>query len=248
MLWFSLRPWRPGRSKRRVSDPDGDLKGSMTTHKKSLPTRWVCRLVGLLWVFLLPISLAGQTSGQPTRAEASKEPLRPEWCRQLPRPGYKHLDRVSVNDPWFEVYRIRPGVFAIYEPHQYEEAISYLILGDHRALLFDTGLGIGNMKALVGQLTQLPITVLNSHSHFDHIGDDWQFPDIVGEDNPYTQTNSKGATHEQLVDVVAPERFCGKLPEGFRPESYAIPAFHINHFVKDGDVIDLGGRKLDVLA
>jgi glyoxylase-like metal-dependent hydrolase (beta-lactamase superfamily II) len=47
---------------------------------------------------------------------------------------------------WFEVYRIRPGVFAIYEPHQFEEVISYLILGSKRALLFDTGMGIGKIR------------------------------------------------------------------------------------------------------
>src|SRR5215472_11122879 len=94
-----------------------------------------------------------------SRPEAHAEPLRPAWCRQLPRPGYKSLNRVPVHSDWFEVYRVRPGVFAIYEPHQYEEVISYLIVGTKRALLFDSGLGVGDMRALVTQLTQLPITV-----------------------------------------------------------------------------------------
>src|SRR5438309_8302144 len=49
---------------------------------------------------------------------------RPEWCRDLPRPGYSKLERVNVPDKWFEVYRIHPGLFAIYEPHQQEEIIS----------------------------------------------------------------------------------------------------------------------------
>ena len=44
-----------------------------------------------------------------------------------------------------------------------------------------------------------------------------------------------------------PERFCGNLPAGFKPENYAIPAFKISHFVKNGDVIDLGDRQLEVL-
>ena len=52
-------------------------------------------------------------------------------------------------DPWFEVYRIAPGVFAIYEPHQFEEVISFLILGEKRAAMFDTGLGIGDIKRVV---------------------------------------------------------------------------------------------------
>ena len=55
------------------------------------------------------------------------EPIRPEWCRELPRPQYKKFDRVDVASDWFEVYRITHGVFAIYEPHQFEEVISYRI-------------------------------------------------------------------------------------------------------------------------
>ena len=37
-----------------------------------------------------------------------------------------------MSDPWFEVYKPAPGVFAIYEPHQAEEVISYLIVGEKR--------------------------------------------------------------------------------------------------------------------
>src|SRR5271169_3626248 len=94
----------------------------------------------------------------------------PDWCRALPRPEYKTLERVSVNDPWFEVYKVVPGVFAIYEPHQAEETIGYLIVGEKRALLFDTGMGISDVKKVVTELTKLPIVVLNSHTHDDHVG------------------------------------------------------------------------------
>lgn len=196
---------------------------------------------------LLAFSGALWAQQSPARAEAKGEPLRPEWCKTLPRPGYKNLERVAVDSNWFEVYRMRPDVFAIYEPHQYEEVISYLILGSKRALLFDTGLGIGDIKKVVAALTQLPVTVLNSHTHFDHIGDNWEFGDILGEDTPFTRQNEAGATHAQLSDTVIPERLCGSLPAGFQPDKYAIPAFKITHFVKDGDMIDLGDRQLEVL-
>jgi hypothetical protein len=33
----------------------------------------------------------------------------PEWCRALPRPEYKSLQRVPVRDSWFEVYNVAPG-------------------------------------------------------------------------------------------------------------------------------------------
>jgi hypothetical protein len=44
---------------------------------------------------------------------------------KLPRPEYGKLERVLSDEPWFEICRIRPGVFAIYEPKQFEEVISY---------------------------------------------------------------------------------------------------------------------------
>jgi glyoxylase-like metal-dependent hydrolase (beta-lactamase superfamily II) len=181
------------------------------------------------------------------RPEAKNEPLTPGWCKKLPRPGYKNLERVPTGQSWFEVYRIQPGVFALYEPHQYEEVIPYLIVGSKRALLFDTGLGIGDIRSVVGQLTKLPVTVLNSHTHFDHIGGNAQFNDIMGRDTAYTRTNAAGGTREQLAEVVLPERICGDLPPGFSRDNYAIEPFKITRFVKDGEMIDLGDRKLQVL-
>src|SRR6266853_3365086 len=89
----------------------------------------------------------------------------PEWCKNLPRPAYSKLERVPTADNWFEVYKIRPGVFAIYEPHQLEEVISYLIVGRDKAVLFDTGMGISNIQAIVRGLTKNPVSVVNSHTH-----------------------------------------------------------------------------------
>ena len=71
----------------------------------------------------------------------------------MPRPEYSKLQRIPVADSWFEVYKVAPDVFAIYEPHQFEETISYLIVGNVRALLFDTGMGIGDLKGLTSKLT-----------------------------------------------------------------------------------------------
>ncbi len=75
-----------------------------------------------------------------------------DWCHALPRPEYRSLERIFIHEPWFEIYKISPGVYAIYEPHQAEEVISYLIVGTKQALLFDTGMGIGNLQSLVSRL------------------------------------------------------------------------------------------------
>ena len=118
------------------------------------------RLLALFPAALFVLSLAPASQAQSA--------IPADWCKALPRPEYRSLERVFVHEPWFEVYKIQPGVFAIYEPHQAEETISYLIVGTKQALLFDTGMGISNLHKITAQLTRLPIIVLNSHTHNDH--------------------------------------------------------------------------------
>jgi glyoxylase-like metal-dependent hydrolase (beta-lactamase superfamily II) len=170
-----------------------------------------------------------------------------EWCKKLPRAAYSKLERVPVTDPWFEVYKIRPGVFAIYEPHQLEEVISYLIIGDEKALLFDTGMGISNIQAVVAGLTRLPVIVVNSHTHNDHVGDNWRFSEVYGMDTDFTRTNARGSTADAQAELASDE-LCGALPAGFDAKSYATKPFHITHWLDDGDRIELGGRTLKVIG
>ena len=171
----------------------------------------------------------------------------PEWCRALPRPEYKTLERVAVSDSWFEVYKPAPGVFAIYEPHQWEETIGYLIVGEKRALEFDTGMGIGDIKKVISQLTPLPVIVLNSHSHQDHVGGNWEFDAVYGMDTEYTRTHAKGSRDAAQFEI-APEHICGSLPKGFDPKTYETRPWKISAYTHDGDRFDLGGRAVEVIS
>jgi len=171
----------------------------------------------------------------------------PDWCRALPRPEYKTLERVTVSDPWFEVYKVAPAVYAIYEPRQFEETISYLILGNTRALLFDTGMGMSDLKKVVAELNTLPIAVLNSHTHDDHVGANWQFSTIYGMDTDFTRQNARGSREDAQAEVASGE-ICGSLPAGFDPKAYVTRPWKITSHVHDGDHIDLGGRSLEIIA
>jgi glyoxylase-like metal-dependent hydrolase (beta-lactamase superfamily II) len=185
-------------------------------------------------VLLLTSTLSAQTSI-------------PDWCRPLPRPEYKALERVPISDPWYEVYKPAPGVFAIYEPHQSEETISYLILGDKRAMLFDTGMGISDLKKVTAELTKLPIVVLNSHTHDDHVGDNWEFETIYGMDTGFTRQNARGSREDAQAEVT-PDQICGALPEGFDAKTYVTRPWKITSYIHNGEKIDLGGRTMEVIA
>jgi glyoxylase-like metal-dependent hydrolase (beta-lactamase superfamily II) len=171
----------------------------------------------------------------------------PEWCRSLPRVEYKSLQRVPASDPWFEVYKVAPAVFAIYEPHQSEEAISFLIVGDRRAMLFDTGMGISDLRKVTTELTRLPIVVLNSHTHNDHVGNNWQFETIYGMDTDFTRENARGSREDAQAEVT-PDQICGHLPERFDPKTYATRPWKIKSYIHDGERIYLGGRTLKIIT
>src|SRR5258708_11932563 len=172
---------------------------------------------------------------------------KPEWCEELPRAVYRGVERVSAPDPWFEVYKIRPGVFAIYEPRQAEEVISYLIVGTRKAILFDTGLGIGNIRKVVTALTPLPVSVVNSHTHNDHVGDNWRFGEIYGMDMDFTRANARGSRDDAQAEL-APDQLCGDLPPGFDVPGYSTRPFRISHCLHDCERLDLGGPPMESVA
>jgi glyoxylase-like metal-dependent hydrolase (beta-lactamase superfamily II) len=153
-----------------------------------------------------------------------------------------------VRSTWFVVYAVDPGVFAITEPYQFQEVISYLILGTERALLFDTGLGIDSMSAVVRELTSVPVAVLNSHTHYDHVGGNAEFGDILARDTPYTTANSRGFPHQELAGEVSPGALCRALPAGFDSASFHTRPYAPTGHVADGTRIELGGRTIEVLA
>ena len=171
----------------------------------------------------------------------------PSWCHALPRPEYKSLARVATSDPWFEVYKPASNVFAIYEPHQAEEVISYLIVGNKRALLFDTGMGISDIEKVTSELTNLPIIVLNSHTHDDHVGGNWEFSSIYGVDTDFTRKNALGSREDAQAEIT-PDQICGSLPNGFDAKAYTTRPWRITAYTHDGDRFDLGGRTIEVIA
>ena len=55
---------------------------------------------------------------------------------------------------------------------------SYLIEGSEKALLIDGLAGVGSLKAFVREQTDLPVTMVNTHGHVDHIGADFEYGEV----------------------------------------------------------------------
>ncbi|MBL8137328.1 MAG: MBL fold metallo-hydrolase, partial [Acidobacteria bacterium] len=149
---------------------------------------------------------------------------------------------------WFDVHSVAPGVFALVESRQQQEVISWLILGTTRALLFDTGMGMRPLQPVVAQLTTLPVTVLNSHTHLDHVGGNAEFTDVRAIDHVFTRRNMSGKTHTQVAAEVSPEALCGNTAVGFDTAAYRTRPWTSAGALRGGDTFNLGGRTIDVIA
>lgn len=166
------------------------------------------------------------------------------WFDKLPRSQYSSLQRIFTSQPWFAVYVIRPNVFAIYEPYQVQEVISYLIIGSEKSLLIDTGLGIGNIAKLVNELSSLPLIVINTHTHFDHIGDNWRFEQsLLGIHCEFSKKDYEELTTDAQADIQDGFIRWEYVPSDFDRKSYRIKPFSISKYISDGEVINLGGDR-----
>src|SRR5438067_11227169 len=115
-----------------------------------------------------------------------KMPKTPGLLKTLPQPH-----RIAIEDDWFGVLKISDYLYAISEPRHYEHTVLNLLIGDRHAVLIDTGCGIGNLRRVIESLTEHSVTVINTHTHLDHLGSNNQFSDIVMFDHPRSRRISR---------------------------------------------------------
>lgn len=140
-------------------------------------------------------------------------------------------------DDYFVVETIDSSTFAIGEPRYYQGNYSYLILGTQRALLFDAGTGTRNIVPIVRSLTSLPVTVIPSHLHYDHVGALGRFDSTALLDAPSLRARIRDSklTLERYEFL------------GFY-DALARPTFRVDEWWAPDSVVDLGHRRLRVLS
>ena len=171
---------------------------------------------------------------------------------------------LEVARRWFEVTESGDGILRITEPHvhAYVRSNAWLVRGSSAHLLVDSGLGVGRLSLeLAGQLDR-PVIAVATHAHFDHFGGLGEFGDRAAH-------RADGAVIEQAGDYVTlaassypaalldefeaagepvPGFLIDALPyDGFDLMSFRTPPASITRWLADGDILDLGGRSLEVL-
>jgi len=139
-------------------------------------------------------------------------------------------------DDYFLVESLDDHTFAIGEPRYYQGNYSYLLIGSERALLFDAGSGLRDITPIVRSLTSLPVTVLPSHLHFDHVGAVGRFDRTAMPDSSQLR--------ERLVGgelTLTRYEYLGAL------DRHAPPHFRVDDWWSDGQDVDLGERTVTIL-
>lgn len=126
--------------------------------------------------------------------------------------------------------------------HAFCGELMYLVEGNERAALLDTGTGIGSLKACVQELTDKPVIVLLTHGHVDHAMGAPEFDEVY--------MNRKD---DYIYKVHCPLEFRLAGLKGWPladevTEADMIPPVSCDSFLdmKGGDRFDLGGITIEI--
>ena len=125
------------------------------------------------------------------------------------------------------VTRMTPHVWLFDEDHG---ATGYLVVGSSLAMVIDTMCGKENLMDIVRTITDLPVIVVNTHGHGDHIGGNWAF------ETAYMNPADLPVVQEMLDE---PE-----MREFIEKEGLTFPEFNP---IRGGDVFDLGGLTCEII-
>lgn len=126
-----------------------------------------------------------------------------------------------------DVIPVNDHVWLLDDNHQ---AACYVVAGTRQAAVIDTSLGMSNIRAVAESLTSLPLILINTHGHEDHVGGNWAFE----------------KAYMNLADLSLAQE-CLDFPE----MQAAIKEFGLRfppyEDIADRQVFDLGGVELEAI-
>ena len=168
---------------------------------------------------------------------------------------------------WFATRTLQPGVHLIAEPFHVN---SFLVEGTESRVHIDTGLGVGDIRTAGDALSDREPWAANTHYHFDHIGGNALFDEIaiheLGVDlmakpegdeviggyrswakRMYANWPAFVEVDEGYFSLTDDVSTLRPFPQGFDFDAWSVPASVATRPLRDGDVLDLGGRRLRVI-
>ncbi len=140
----------------------------------------------------------------------------------------------------------------IYEIDEFDCASCFLVEGTERALLIDTGVGIGSLRQQAEDILRgKPYDVIITHSHLDHTGGAGQFDRVrmypAGAGREAKEMEPSLSSRREYAELI--RKRTGKAYP-YDPEKDILPWQKAPGILPlaDGETFDLGGRKVTAYA
>lgn len=142
-----------------------------------------------------------------------------------------------------------------WEIDEFDVASMFLLVGTEKAMLIDTGIGIGDLRGAVAQITDKPLIVVITHGHIDHIGNARQFDEIYlnlkdscnfPHDIQRRREDAR-AIHIRQTDSIGSGMYTAYPLSAYDPEKDIIEPddpMPVVHDLVDGMEFDLGGGRI----
>jgi glyoxylase-like metal-dependent hydrolase (beta-lactamase superfamily II) len=171
---------------------------------------------------------------------------------------------LPIAHPWFRAEGAGEGVTRLWEPHVDDllESNVWHVAGRDADLVVDLANGIGSLKPSTDVLTgPRPVVAVATHGHFDHVGGLHEYEDRrVHRDDadmtraPYPMRLLRERFPEGAEEmfgyygVPVPEIVVDAVPvAGFDLDGWVSPGAEPTMLLEEGDVLDLGDRRLTLV-
>ncbi|MGV9198811.1 MAG: MBL fold metallo-hydrolase [Promethearchaeia archaeon] len=149
---------------------------------------------------------------------------------------------------WYEIKKVNPHLYVIRERLDHIEpryltryTNMYLIIGQEKALLIDTGAGVFPLRSLVQKLNKSKdLIIVNTHSDFDHIGNNQEFQEVFIHRNEVEEIS-------RPKDISFLKNSAKNIVNRYKSTNFKIKSAAKINPIRDRQKFDLGGIQLTCL-
>lgn len=155
-----------------------------------------------------------------------------------------------------EIVKVGDGIYQIkYYWLGIANVYMFLVVGEEKALLIDTGYSITHALGYARQVTDKPLTVVCTHGHFDHIGGNADFDTVYMSEKDWNTAKKEHSDYNYLngfithyKEVSFAMRMLSKLPKIKQELEQSIHIAPCKYLaLPETGYFDLDGRKVSFI-
>ena len=154
-----------------------------------------------------------------------------------------------VADTWYAKEPMDHGLLRLREAHidPFFGGLMWLAEGHDAALLIDTGSGIVPLPPTLAELTHKPTLAVALNCFYDHAGGLHQFDQRLAHEADRAAIEKPDGTTSAVAEFVSDDMLLALPRPGYTAAGYAMAGAALTRPLKDGDEIDLGDRRFEVI-